>query len=114
MEPKVHLGGLVLDAGIGMRCGVIKELVDAKGEIGPRAGGDGRGYGADCSLHGIIDCTGIIIEYASELLTVLELCCGELTFVACMFGELLFLSVCRGSIGVWRVLWFCWMGVTEA
>ena len=70
MEPKVHLGGLVLNAGIRMSGGIIKELVDAKGEILPGAGGDGRGDGADCSLYRIVDCTGIVVEDASELLTV--------------------------------------------
>ena len=113
MEPQVHLGGFVLNVGIGMGGGVIKELVNTEGEIFPGAGGNGGGDGADCCLHSIVYCTGVVVEDACELLTVFELCWCELTFVACVLCKLLFLSICRGSVGVRGVLWFLWRWMAE-
>ena len=114
MEPKVHLGGFVLNAGIWMGGSIIEKLVDTEGEIGPGACGNGGGDGADCGLHGIVDGTSIVIEDASEFLAVFELRGGELTFVSCGYGELLLLSIRRGGVGVWRVLWFLWGWMAEA
>ena len=39
MEPEVHFGSLVLHASIGVGCCVVEELIDAKCDVFPRAGG---------------------------------------------------------------------------
>ena len=64
VHPEVHLGGFVLDASIRMSGGIIKKLVDAEDDVFPRAGGDGRGDGADGGLHGVINGVGIVDEDA--------------------------------------------------
>ena len=91
--------------------GVIKELVDAEEDVGPRAGGDGGSDGADGGLHGVVDGAGIIIEEAGEFLAEFDLDRGELANVASVLRKLLCLAISWDGVGVWRVLGFlgCWM-----
>ena len=110
----MHLGGLVLDASIRMRGSVVKELVDAKSNVGPGAGGDGGGYGADGSLHGVVYGSSIVVEDAREFLAKFELCLGKLTSGTGMFRKLLCFAVGRGSVRVRRVLRFFWWGMAQS
>ena len=62
-----HVAGTILDAGIVMGCGVIKELVDDF--LGGFSGFALLGTeSAKCSKHGAVDCSGIIQEYTNDLL----------------------------------------------
>jgi hypothetical protein len=106
VEPEVHFRSFVLDAGVGMGGGIVKKMVDPESNVGPGAGGDGRGNGADGGLYGVVDGSGIVIEEPGEFLTAFELSWCELTNIVGAFCKLLFLSVGWGCIGVRGVLLF--------
>ena len=105
----MHFGCLVPDACIGMSGCIVEEMVDAETEVVPGAGRDGGGDGADGVLHGgVVDGASIVVEETSKFLAEFDLGRCELTNGAGAFGELLFLSVCGGSVWVRGVLGFCW------
>ena len=78
VKPEVHGRSLVLDASVRMAGSIVKEMVDAVEDVGPRAGGDRGGDGADGRLHGVVDGACIVIEYAGEFLTEFDLSGSEL------------------------------------
>jgi hypothetical protein len=69
VKPEVHTRGFVFYASVGMSGSVIKKQVYAKTDVFPRASGYGRGNGADGSLHGVVDGTGVVVEDAGIFLT---------------------------------------------
>ena len=114
VKPEVHGRGFVLDESVRMSGCIIEKLIDAKLDVGPRAGRDGRGNGADSALHGVVNCTSVVVEDTGELLTKFELGRGELASGTGWFCKLLFLTVGGRGVGVWRVLWFLWLGMAKS
>ena len=104
----MHLACSVAKLGVWMCCSVIEEVVYAEGYVFPGAGRDGRRDRTDGRLHLVVDCTCIIIEYASELLAVFGLR-GSESASGDWFGKLLLLAVggcsivVRGMLGSWRM-----------
>ena len=66
----MHLRGSILYVGVWMSSGIVEKVVDAEIKFFPWGSGNGRSDGADCRLHGVVNCTAVVIEKPCEFLTI--------------------------------------------
>jgi len=110
--PKDHVAGMVMDGGIRMSGAIIEELHDGfHGCLGTFGllGGDG----AQCSEKGAVHSSGIIQEYAHNLLNLFGVGSIKNWGSAGEVGELYFGSVLGFLPGMWGMFGFCGWWMTQ-